>query len=141
VTAWTYDADGDQLSETGPTGAVTGATYDFLGRQVTSSRSGPRLPRLTRPSCPTESAGPRVAGVHHSGEDSEPRYGWEDWWQCPSRRPSAPVSGPETACYTYDGDDRLASLSDPATGTTLGYFLGHAADQARGQRPGELAPV
>ena len=37
TTGHSYDADGEQLSQTGPTGAQTTATYDFLGRQLTAT--------------------------------------------------------------------------------------------------------
>jgi YD repeat-containing protein len=54
VSTYSYDTNGDQLSVTGRTGAVSQATYDYLGRMVTPpSRSATRPPRRTPPATPT----------------------------------------------------------------------------------------
>jgi RHS repeat-associated protein len=120
TTSYTYDGDGDQLSATSPTGAVTDSTYDFLGRQVTSTQverypsqasyttvsaygptgTSPWLTSVTTPDLVTTSYTHDAAGEQTSVTDG----------------------AGDTTSYAYDAAGRLTQTTNPdGTSTTTTY--------------------
>lgn len=92
TSTYSYDLDGEQLSETGPTGAVTEATYDDLGNQIT----GTVIERTPTPQALTT------------------QYTWDDAGnQLTSTQPGGGI-----ASAAYDAAGEPTSTTDAAQHTT-----------------------
>jgi RHS repeat-associated protein len=121
TTYYSYDQTGEQLKSTSPAGAATDATYDLLGRQVTSTQEE-RYPTAASYTTITSYAGaggtisPWVTSVTTPGTVTS--YAHDNAGEQTSVTDGA---GDQTQ-YTYDAAGRLTTTKSPdGTYTTTTY--------------------
>lgn len=95
ITRYTWTPTGSQLSVTDPTGARTEATYDELGRQLTST-TAERFP---------------------SPQNLITRYTWND----ADQQVASTTPGGVTTTGTYNPASEPLTLTDPSGTTRFGY--------------------
>jgi YD repeat-containing protein len=116
VTNYVYDTDGEQTQVTGPTGAVSSATYDYLGRRLTSTdverypcaaalQPGGTCPGVTTPA-------PYTTDYNYFPDTT----GNGPWLASVSTPAGVEIS------YAYDAAGETASMTDGAQNkTSYGY--------------------
>jgi RHS repeat-associated protein len=136
---WTtgYDADGRPVSVTQPGGITQAYTYDQLGDLTSAAGSGASAPTPTqtlgydldgRLTSATAPGGADTFAYYNNGElqSASGPSGASSFTYNGDGLVSGETSPGGTTAYTYDSADRLATLSEPLTGSTFTY--GYNAD-------------
>ena len=127
-----YNADGQAVTQTSPGGVTVTSTYDALGNPTSMAGSGADAPTTTR-TFQYDAAGDMTSASAPGGTDT---FTYDDRGLLlsaagPSGASSfaynaagemtSQTTAAGTATFSYDTAGRPATLTDPATGTTLAY--------------------
>ena len=126
VTTTGYDADRQPLSVTGPTGAVTDATYDYMGRLLTSTQversTGSGTAAYTTDLLLRRLAGPAGGGGWLSQQTSPDGVSTSYAYDPAGEVTSVTDGAGDTTSYAYDALGRKTKVTYPdGTATATGY--------------------